>query len=36
MSYKALIYEMIDQIADEKFLRQVYTIIVIHLRRKSA
>lgn len=36
MSYKALIHEMIDQIADEKFLRQVYTIIVVHLRRKSA
>lgn len=36
MSDKALIHEMIDQVADEKFLRQVYTILIMHLRRKSA
>lgn len=36
MSYRALIHKMIDQIADEKFLKQVYTIVAIHLRRKSA
>lgn len=36
MSYKELIHEMIDQIADERFLKQIYTIVAIHLRRKSA
>lgn len=36
MSYKALIHEMIDQIADERFLKQIYTIVAIHLRRESA
>lgn len=36
MSYKELIHEMVDQIADERFLKQIYTIVAIHLRRKSA
>lgn len=35
MNYRALIHEMIDQIPDEKFLKQVYTIVAMHLRRKS-
>lgn len=36
MNYKKLIIEMLKDISDEKFLRQVYTIIVRHVRRTGS
>lgn len=33
MDYKRLIIEMLDMVESEKFLRQLYTIIIRHLKR---
>lgn len=33
MNYKEKIIEMVHIINDEKFLRQLYTIIIRHIRR---
>jgi hypothetical protein len=33
MDYKKLIIDMIQKINDEKFLRQIYTIIIRHIKR---
>ena len=31
--YKKLIIEMVEKINDEKFLKQIYTIIIRHTRK---
>jgi hypothetical protein len=33
MNYKELIVELLDKIEDEKFLRQIYTIIIRRIKR---
>lgn len=33
MDYKKLITEMLNEIHDQKFLKQIYTIIIRHVRR---
>lgn len=33
VGYKEKIIEMVEKINDEKFLKQIYTIIVRHIRR---
>lgn len=33
MDYKKIIIEMVQQIDDEKFLKQLYTILIGHIRK---
>ncbi len=35
MEYKEKIIEMIENIEDIRFLRQIYTIVIRHIRKKA-
>lgn len=34
-TYKKLIHDMVDELTEERFIKQIYSIIYIHLRRRN-